>query len=33
VAHVFVNGQAVVSGGRITEARPGEPIRGPGYTR
>jgi N-acyl-D-amino-acid deacylase len=33
VEHVFVNGQAVVSGGKITEARSGEPVRGPGYTR
>ena len=33
VEHVFVNGQAVVSGGKITDARPGEPVRGPGYTR
>jgi N-acyl-D-amino-acid deacylase len=31
VEHVFVNGQAVVSGGKITDARPGDPIRGPGY--
>ena len=33
VEHVFVNGKAVVSGGKITDARPGEPVRGPGYTR
>ena len=33
VVHVFVNGQAVVAGGQITAARPGEPIRGPGYKR
>jgi N-acyl-D-amino-acid deacylase len=33
VKHVFVNGQAVVSDGRITEARPGRPLRGPGYRR
>jgi dihydroorotase/N-acyl-D-amino-acid deacylase len=31
VEHVFVNGKAVVSGGKITDARPGEPVRGPGY--
>ena len=31
VEHVFVNGTAVVSGGKITDARPGEPVRGPGY--
>lgn len=31
VEHVFVNGKAVVSGGKITAARPGEPVRGPGY--
>jgi dihydroorotase/N-acyl-D-amino-acid deacylase len=30
VVHVLVNGQAVVSGGTITAARPGQPIRGPG---
>ena len=27
VIHVFVNGQAVVSGGKITDARPGQPVR------
>jgi N-acyl-D-amino-acid deacylase len=31
VEHVLVNGVAVVSGGKITEARPGRPIRGRGY--
>jgi N-acyl-D-amino-acid deacylase len=31
VKHVFVNGQAVVSNGKITDARPGRPLRGPGY--
>jgi N-acyl-D-amino-acid deacylase len=31
VAHVFVNGEAVVSSGKITSARPGRPLRGPGY--
>ena len=33
IEHVFVNGTAVVSGGKITAARPGEPVRGPGYKR
>ena len=33
VEHVFVNGQAVVSGGKITDARPGDPVRGPGYKK
>ena len=31
IEHVLVNGVAVVSGGKITDARPGQPIRGPGY--
>jgi len=31
VNYVFVNGKAVVSGGKITSERPGEVIRGPGY--
>lgn len=31
VEHVLVNGKAVVSNGKITNERPGEPIRGPGY--
>jgi N-acyl-D-amino-acid deacylase len=31
VEHVLVNGRAVVSGGKITEERPGKPVRGPGY--
>jgi len=31
IPHVLVNGQAVVANGKITEARPGQPIRGPGY--
>ena len=31
VQHVFVNGKAVVSGGKITAERPGEALRGPGY--
>ena len=33
VEHVFVNGKAVVSAGKITDARPGEPVRGPGFTK
>ena len=31
IAHVFVNGRAVVANGKITAERPGQPIRGPGY--
>ena len=31
VQHVLVNGKAVVSAGKITSERPGQPIRGPGY--
>jgi N-acyl-D-amino-acid deacylase len=31
VRHVFVNGKAVVADGAITNARPGRPLRGPGY--
>jgi N-acyl-D-aspartate/D-glutamate deacylase len=33
VRHVFVNGGAVVRDGRITAARPGRVLRGPGATR
>ena len=33
VRHVFVNGEAVVRDGRITDARPGRPLRGPGYRK
>ncbi|MFN7982766.1 MAG: D-aminoacylase [Vicinamibacterales bacterium] len=33
VSFVLVNGQAVVDSGKITEARPGQVIRGPGATR
>ena len=33
VSHVLVNGRAVVSGGKITSERPGEPVRGPGFKR
>ena len=31
VRHVFVNGTRVVADGAITEARPGRPLRGPGF--
>ena len=31
VKHVFVNGEAVVKDGKITDARPGRPLRGPGH--
>ena len=31
IPHVLVNGKAVVSNGKITAERPGQPIRGPGY--
>jgi N-acyl-D-amino-acid deacylase len=31
IEHVLVNGKAVVSGGKITNERPGEGLRGPGY--
>jgi dihydroorotase/N-acyl-D-amino-acid deacylase len=33
IEHVLVNGKAVVSGGKITAERPGEPVRGPGYKK
>ncbi|MBK5297175.1 MAG: amidohydrolase family protein, partial [Vicinamibacteria bacterium] len=33
VKHVFVNGEAVISNGVITSARPGRPLRGPGYRK
>ena len=33
VEHVFVNGAAVVAGGKITAARPGEALRGPGFKK
>ena len=33
VKHVFVNGEAVVTNGAITTARPGRPLRGPGYKK
>ena len=32
IEHVLVNGTAVISDGKITAARPGQPIRGRGYT-
>ncbi|MGH9334906.1 MAG: N-acyl-D-amino-acid deacylase family protein, partial [Vicinamibacteria bacterium] len=31
ISHVLVNGEVVVDEGRITEARPGMALRGPGY--
>jgi N-acyl-D-aspartate/D-glutamate deacylase len=31
VRFVLVNGRPVVSDGRITDERPGRPLRGPGY--
>jgi N-acyl-D-amino-acid deacylase len=33
VKHVFVNGTRVVADGAITSARPGRPLRGPGYRK
>jgi dihydroorotase/N-acyl-D-amino-acid deacylase len=33
IVYVLVNGQAVVDSGKITEARPGQVIRGPGYKK
>jgi len=33
VSYVIVNGQLVVDSGRITDARPGQVIRGPGYRK
>lgn len=33
IEHVLVNGKPVVSAGKITSERPGEPLRGPGYRR
>ena len=33
IPYVAVNGQLVVDGGRITAARPGRPLFGPGYKR
>ena len=31
IPHVLVNGRAVVANGKITDERPGQPVRGPGY--
>jgi N-acyl-D-amino-acid deacylase len=31
IVHVLVNGKAVVRDGKITDERPGRPLRGPGY--
>jgi N-acyl-D-amino-acid deacylase len=33
IPHVLVNGKAVVANGKITDARPGQPVRGAGYKR
>ena len=33
VEHVFVNGVAVVNGGKVTGAKPGIALRGPGYRK
>ena len=33
ISHVLVNGEVVVDHGRITDARPGMVVRGPGYRR
>ena len=33
VEYVLVNGQAVISKGKITDERPGRVLRGPGYRR
>jgi N-acyl-D-aspartate/D-glutamate deacylase len=33
IAYVLVNGKAVVSAGTVTNERPGEPVRGPGFRR
>jgi hypothetical protein len=33
IPYVAVNGALVVDGGKITAARPGRPILGPGYKR
>jgi N-acyl-D-aspartate/D-glutamate deacylase len=33
ISHVFVNGRAVVLDGKMTDARPGRPIVGPGLRR
>jgi N-acyl-D-amino-acid deacylase len=31
--HVFVNGIGVVKDGKVTDAKPGVALRGPGYQR
>ena len=31
IPYVAVNGELVVDGGKITDARPGKALRGPGY--
>jgi N-acyl-D-amino-acid deacylase len=33
VKHVFVNGFGVVKDGKVTDAKPGIALRGPGYQR
>jgi N-acyl-D-aspartate/D-glutamate deacylase len=33
IEHVFVNGVAVVRDGRVTGAKPGRALHGPGYSR
>jgi N-acyl-D-amino-acid deacylase len=33
IPYVCVNGQLVVDGGRLTDARPGRPLKGPGYRK
>jgi dihydroorotase/N-acyl-D-amino-acid deacylase len=33
ISYVFVNGTAVIDGGRVTQALPGRALRGPGYRR
>jgi dihydroorotase/N-acyl-D-amino-acid deacylase len=33
IHHVFVNGRAVIADGKITNERPGRPLRGPGTKR
>jgi N-acyl-D-aspartate/D-glutamate deacylase len=33
ISYVFVNGTAVIDGGKVTQALPGRALRGPGYRR
>jgi N-acyl-D-amino-acid deacylase len=33
INYVFVNGVAVVDGGKVTSALPGRALRGPGYRK